>query len=200
MDSTVTQPDAVDATELTDAPPTSEVLPENTSTEKDWAAEYAALHDQHLRLAADFENFRKRVQTEREGLLKYGAQQSIEMLIPVLDNLELGSNSLSEESSPKMLYQSFTMLQQQLVQALQDAGLKQDSPVGDGFDPAKHEAISQEPSDQPENTILRVQKSGYTLHDRVLRPAQVIVSAPASQPEPTDTTFTTEGDNPFSAE
>lgn len=204
MEPSVTEPTETieaDATanEGEQAEDTASQLPAEPTIEE----KYAALNDQYLRLAADFENFRKRVQAEREALLKYGAQNTIEMLLPVLDNLELGSGSLSEESSPKMLYQSFTMLQQQLLQALQDGGLKQVAPLNQQFDPAQHEAIAQEPSDQPENTIIRVQKSGYQLHDRVLRPAQVVVSAPpAEHNEPaadTPTEFEAKADNPFSA-
>lgn len=176
--------------------PVADAAPD-APVEKDWEAEYNTLHDTYLRLAADFENFRKRMNTDREALLKYGAQNTVEMLLPVLDNLELGSASLSEASDPKMLYQSFTMLSQQLQTALEDAGLKRQTPTHQPFDPAIHDAIAQEPStDVAENMIIRVQKSGYQLHDRVLRPAQVVVSA-APVTEPTPVEFDAVGSNPF---
>lgn len=195
------QPDADMPSEATSADAETNIT---EPAEKDWAAEYQALHDQHLRLAADFENFRKRTNTDREALLKYGAANTIEMLLPVLDNLELGASSLSASSDPNMLYQSFTMLAQQLLTALEDVGLKKLTPLNQPFDPAIHEAIAQEPSDSAkEGTILRVQKSGYALHDRTLRPAQVVVAAsqtPAGDaPAEANGNFeaTPGGNNPF---
>ncbi len=203
MTDTAPESMAPQANEATDAPapeaeaPTVAAVP---PAEKDWQAEYNTLHDTYLRLAADFENFRKRMNTDREALLKYGAQNTVEMLLPVLDNLELGSSSLSEASDPKMLYQSFTMLSQQLYTALEDAGLKKLTPANQPFDPAIHDAIAQEPSpDVAENTIVRVQKSGYQLHDRVLRPAQVVVAAAPVAPVTAEPAagYDTAASNPF---
>lgn len=144
---------------------------------------FKALNDQHMRLAADFENFRKRTVTERENLRKYAAEGAIEALLPVLDNLERGESSLSEDSDAKTLYQSFSMLTKQLLDALQSQGLKKVDMVGQPFDPEFCEALSQMPSnDHPENTVIQTVQSGFQLHDRVVRPARVVVStgAPAA--------------------
>ncbi len=143
--------------------------------------EYQELNNRYLRLAADFENFRKRQAQEREHLFKYGAQATLENLLPVLDNLERAQQSLSETSDPKMLYKSFEMLSQQLLDNLKDMGLTKMSPKGEPFDPERHEAISQvENGDVPDQSIIEVYQDGYILHDRVIRPARVVVAvAPA---------------------
>ncbi len=139
--------------------------------------EYQELNNRYLRLAADFENFRKRQAQERESLFKYGSQTALEALLPVLDNLERGKQSLNENSDPKMLYKSFEMLSQQLLESLKNIGLEKMSPKGEIFDPERHEAISQvETADAPDHSIMEVYQDGYLLHDRVLRPARVVVA------------------------
>lgn len=152
---------------------------------------YQELQNQYLRLAADFENYRKRQAQEREHLLKYGAQNTLETLLPVLDNLERAQQSLSESSDPRMLYKSFEMMSQQLLESLKAIGLTRMNPKGEIFDPELHEAISQvENPELPDHTIAEVYQDGYMLHDRVLRPAKVVVSVnPTTQSEPAaDTT------------
>ncbi len=142
------------------------------------------LTDQHLRLAADFENFRKRAAQERASLLKYGAENTVQGLLPILDNLERASNSLNEDSDPKMLYQSFNLLTNQLLETLKHQGLQKIETTGQLFDPNFHEATAQiETLDQPENTIVHEMQSGFMLHERVIRPALVSVATPPNQSE-----------------
>lgn len=139
--------------------------------------EYQELNNRYLRLAADFENFRKRQAQEREYLFKYGAQTTLENLLPVLDNLERAKQSLSVSSDPAMLYKSFELLSDQLLESLKTIGLEKMSPKGETFDPERHEAVSQmETQDAPDMTVLDVYKDGYLYHDRVIRPAQVVVA------------------------
>ncbi|MDH4378500.1 MAG: nucleotide exchange factor GrpE [Vampirovibrionales bacterium] len=172
----------------------AQVVPEPTAEER-----YKELYDQHLRLAADFENFRKNTRQEREALLKYGAQNTIECLLPVLDNLERGASSLSATSDPKLLYQSFTMLANQLMSELDSTGLKKMTTEGQAFDPARHEAVDQVvTSDVAENTIVRQLQSGYTLYDRVIRVAQVAVAVAPSEPAD-EPTFAAQANNPFTS-
>ncbi|MFN8615062.1 MAG: nucleotide exchange factor GrpE [Vampirovibrionales bacterium] len=186
--------------EVIDSPESS---PETPAMEASLEDKYQTLYDQHLRLAADFENFRKNTRQEREALLKYGAQNTIECLLPVLDNLERGAKSLSANSDPKLLYQSFSMLANQLLSELESTGLKKMVVEGQPFDPAKHEAVEQtETTDVAENMIISQQQSGYLLHDRVIRPAQVVVavspslvSTSSDNPEPA--AYTVSDNNPF---
>ncbi|MCA9798422.1 MAG: nucleotide exchange factor GrpE [Cyanobacteria bacterium HKST-UBA06] len=143
----------------------------------DVAAELEQLNNQYLRLAADFDNFRKRQASEREQLLKYGAEQTMLALLPVLDNLKLALKNLDEDSKPEMLYKSFKMLSSQLNDALGHAGLKLIHTDSRPFDPQLHEALSFiETADFNDGTIVETYKDGYTLNDRVIRAAQVVVS------------------------
>jgi molecular chaperone GrpE len=169
----------------------------------EWKSKAQQLQDQYTRLAADFDNFRKRSRDEQESLIKYGAQKSIMELLPILDNLERANASLNENSEPQALYKSFSLMQKQLLDGLASIGVNQVSSVGQPFDPQFHEAINRMPStDYPENTIMYEAQSGYKLHDKVIRPALVVVSTGVPQPtagEPS-TTSSAEGgkpDNPF---
>ncbi len=165
---------------------------------------YDELHNQYLRLAADFENFRKRQIQEREQLYKYGAQTTLEALLPVLDNLARAQKSFTETSDSKQLYKSFELLAHQLFETLKPLGLSQMAPQGELFDPALHEAVHRvENRDVPDNTILDVYEEGYSLYDKVLRPAKVVVSIASGESSDVTTTggFTPDnvGDrqNPF---
>ena len=155
-----------------DAPETVETEVSETSNQA-----YEELNNQYLRLAADFDNFRKRGAQEREALLRYGAHSTLERILPVVDNLERAFQSLSETSDSKVLFQSFTMLHQQLLEAIKHAGVTPIDDVGQPFDPERHEAVSQQESaEYPDNAVLQVYQKGYLLHDKVIRPAQVVVS------------------------
>ncbi len=161
------------------------VTEELASTSEVSQADYQDLNNRYLRLAADFENFRKRQAQEREFLFKYGAQNTLEALMPVLDNLERAQQSLSETSEPQMLYKSFEMLAQQLLETLKSVGLQKMVPKGETFNPERHEAVSQvENSDVPDHTVLEVYQDGYLLHDRILRPASVVVSVKPEEAKP----------------
>lgn len=174
-------------------PPSDEVL----------QSRFNELQDQHVRLAADFENFRKRVLQEREALLKYGAENTIQSLLPILDNLDRASSSLSAESDPTMLYKSFEMLSKQLMDTLASQGLTRIETVGQPFDPNFHEATGQVESDEhPENTVAQEIQPGFKLHDRVLRPALVMVSSGGSasseaSDSPETAPETVSSNNPF---
>jgi len=183
---------------MTSTPPQADMPPETPEMDVPEAAEtdkYQELNNQFIRLQADFDNFRKRVETEKLDLLKYGATRTLEALLPVIDNLHRGTVSLNEGSDPKLLYQSFNLVSKELLDSLSAQGLKKMDVVGLAFDPFYHEAVSRAASpDHAENVIMQEVKAGYLLHDRVLRPALVIVSdgstvAPAEN-----------ADNPFQAE
>ncbi len=167
------------ATDTTAAPSELEALQQ----------QHAQLQDQHLRLAADFDNFRKRRLHEMEQQRRYGAEPTLQALLPVLDNLERAQASLTEATEPKLLLSSVNLLAQSLHQALEPLGLKAAQVVGEAFNPALHEAVGQLPSPTvPEGHIMAQQLVGYTLQDKVLRPAQVIVSSgPAAAATPSET-------------
>jgi molecular chaperone GrpE len=167
----------------------------------EWKNKAQQLQDQYTRLAADFDNFRKRSRDEQESLIKYGAQKSILELLPVLDNLERANTSLNENSDPKALYKSFSLMQKQLLDGLASIGVKQVPALGQPFDPQFHEAVNRMPSaDYPENTIMYEAQSGYQLHDKLIRPAMVVVSTGTPETvveEQSVAPAATEGGNPF---
>lgn len=132
-----------------------------------------------LRTAADFDNFRKRVARERQDLLKYAAEGVMQKLIPVLDNFEAALIAAANASgdAAKSLQTGVAMIHQQFRSALVDSGLKEIDATGQRFDPNVHEAVAQEPSESvAEGRVVRQLRKGYQLHDRLLRPATVIVA------------------------
>ena len=168
--------EAVDATETAETSETALAEP----TYEEMKALNEESHQQYMRLAADFDNFRKRRLAEMEQTRKYGAEYFLSNFLPVLDNFERAQKSISPESDAATLYKTLELMQQQLVQALEETGLKRNEVVGKVFDPAVHEAVSQLFMEgHAPNTIIAEQQAGYALHDKVLRHAQVIVASDA---------------------
>lgn len=155
-------------------------------TDKD--PERAALlaeRDKYLELArrtqAEFENYQKRVRRDSETDRKYAVAPILGDLLPVLDNLERALQSPPTDEASSQFVEGIRLLYKQWQGVLAKYGVQQIQAVGQPFDPNLHEAIMQQPSaDYPPMTVLAETRSGYVLHDRVLRPAQVIVSAAAS--------------------
>jgi len=139
-------------------------------------AQLTAQKDQYIRLAADFDNFRKRTRRDSERQAAAEKEAFIGELLPVIDNLERAlASEQSTASAP--LHQGVTMTLQQLDQLLHRHGIEAVADVGQPFDPHRHEAISlrHDPC-EPDQTILEVTQRGYRHDDHVLRPAKVIVN------------------------
>lgn len=140
-------------------------------------AEYDKLNNQYIRLAADFDNYRKRQAQERESLLKYGAEDTLKKLIDVLDNFDRGEKAIADIEDCEKVKESFNLVHKQLTDALAKVGLEVIQCMGEEFDPNFHEAVMQTPtSEHPEHTIIAELQKGYKLGDRVLRPALVNVA------------------------
>ena len=138
---------------------------------------YDTLNQQYLRLAADFENFRKRQEQERENLLKFGTENALKKLIEVLDNFERGKKALEKVEDCDKVKESFDLVHKQVVDALTKMGLETIETEGKEFDPNFHDAVMQTPtSEQPEHTIINELQKGYKMGDKVLRPALVNVA------------------------
>lgn len=139
--------------------------------------EYDKLNNQYIRLAADFDNYRKRQAQERESLLKYGAEDTLKKLIDVLDNFDRGEKAIADVEDCEKVKESFSLVHKQLTDALAKIGMETIECVGQEFDPNFHEAVMQTPTDEhPEHTIIAELQKGYKLGDRVLRPALVNVA------------------------
>ena len=140
-------------------------------------ADYEKLNNQYIRLAADFDNYRKRQAQERESLLKYGAEGTLKKLIEVLDNFDRGEKAIADVEDCEKVKESFNLVHKQLNDALAKVGLEVIECEGKEFDPNFHEAVMQTPtSDYPEHTIIAELQKGYKLADRVLRPSLVNVA------------------------
>ena len=127
-------------------------------------------------LAAEFENFRKRVAREREAQAAFGNEQLLRAVLPFLDNLERAMGQAG--SSAEALLSGVRMTYDLFLSGLRKFGLEQLPAQGGTFDPSLHEAIaSVSSSGKPEGTILAEARKGYLLHGRLLRPAQVTVAA-----------------------
>ena len=151
----------------------------NTDSKEDdnLQEKYDTLNNQYIRLAADFDNYRKRQAQERESLLKYGAENTLKKIIEVLDNFERGAKANETVEDCEKLKESFNLVHKQLVDVLTKAGLETIEAEGKEFDPNFHEAVMQTPtSEYPEHTVIAVLQKGYKLEDRVLRPALVNVA------------------------
>jgi molecular chaperone GrpE len=135
--------------------------------------------DRLVRTAADFDNFRKRATREKQDAIRYANESILEKLMPVLDNFEmaLAASQAGPTESPQSLQAGVNMILQQLKRALADAGLEEVDATGKLFDPNFHEAVSQQPTTEvPDGHVLRQLRKGYKLHERLLRPASVIVA------------------------
>ncbi len=138
------------------------------------AAEY--LNDLR-RLAADFDNYRKRVARESEMQASRATESLVGELLPVLDNLERALDA-SEHHEEAKVAEGVQHVKQQLAGLLARRGLEEiPCEPGDEFDPHVHEALSHQPSDQPEGAVAAVWQRGYRLGDRVVRAARVVVSS-----------------------
>lgn len=131
-----------------------------------------------LRTSADLDNYRKRMARDREEAVRFANQSLLEELLPVLDNFEMGMTAAASEEG-SMIYVGMEMVRRQFGDWLAGQGVSVvDVEDGGEFDPTLHEAMAQEPSDEVEaGRILRVTRSGYRMHDRLLRPATVVVSS-----------------------
>ena len=140
---------------------------------------YDELNNQYLRLAADFDNFRKRTAQERETLLKYGAESTLKKLLEVLDNFERGLKAIETVEDCEKVKECYNLAYKNFTDVLTKAGLETIKSEGEAFDPNFHEAVMQTPtSEKEENTIIAELQKGYKLGDRVLRPALVNVATP----------------------
>ena len=141
-----------------------------------------ANREQYLRAVAELDNVRKRAQRDIEAANRYGLEKFAAELLPVRDSLELAVQSADQgEADARSLKQGQAATLQLLAKALERLGVTTINPVGEPFDPTRHEAMLAQPSATAEpDSVLQVVQAGYELNGRVIRPARVIVAkAPA---------------------
>lgn len=144
----------------------------------DLQAELASKQDQNLRLQAEIQNLRGRQAREMADLRQYACIDLMRDILPTVDNIDRAIGAAGDSAEVAKLVEGFKLVRQQLVTALAQHGCKEIPAAGEMFNPDLHQAILQQPSaDVPAGQIIMVAQSGYQLHDRVVRAAQVIVSA-----------------------
>ena len=131
-------------------------------------------HDAWLRAKAEADNVRKRAQLDIANAHKYATENFAADLLPVKDSLE--ATLAAENAALEALKSGVQLTLKQLSTVFEKANLKEVNPVGEKFDPHRHQAISMLPSDKEPNTVINVLQKGYLLHDRVIRPALVTVA------------------------
>ncbi|MEM6517893.1 MAG: nucleotide exchange factor GrpE [Cyanobacteria bacterium P01_D01_bin.71] len=157
----------------------------------DWASQITSLKaqleertGQYMRIAADFENYRRRNSKEREDQEVQIKRNTITELLPVIDNFERARAQIKPQTEPEMtIHKSYQSVYKQLVDCLKRLGVSAMRAEGQEFDPNLHEAVMREPTDQhPEGTVMEELVRGYMIGERVLRHAMVKVAA-APEPE-----------------
>lgn len=164
-------------TEETKVEEKAEETPTQESNDNKLQEEYDKLNQQYIRLAADFDNYRKRQEQERENLIRYGTENALKGMLEVLDNFERGQKALESVEDCEKVKESFNLVHKQVCETLGKLGLEEIKATGEEFDPNFHEAVMQTPTNEhPENTIITELQKGYMLGDKVLRPALVNVA------------------------
>lgn len=157
---------------------TEQTEAKEVSKDNELQAKYDELNNKYIRLAADFENFRKRQAQEREDLLKYGAVNTLKQLIEVLDNFDRGQKAVENIEDCQKVKDSFNLVMKQMKDTLTKLGLEVIETEGKEFDPNFHEAVMQTPTNEhPEGTIINELQKGYKVGDKVLRASLVNVAS-----------------------
>lgn len=141
-------------------------------------AQLDEMEDKFLRAQAEVANISRRNKAEHESLVKYRSQDLGKKLLPVMDNLERALQTEVKDDQGASLKKGVEMVLESLAVALKEEGIKEIPAQGEAFDPNIHQAVQTIPAsdDAPSDTIVEVLQKGYQLHDRVLRPAMVIVA------------------------
>lgn len=134
-------------------------------------------YERLLRLAAEFENFKKRAAREKADAIRYANESLLKDLLPILDNLERALEHAKSGGNGKPLLDGIELVLKGFLEVLEKHGVTQISAVGETFDPGKHDALAQiETSEHRPNTVVEEHSKGYHLTGRLLRPSQVTVA------------------------
>ncbi len=162
-------------TQFTDEPENKPAVNEPENKQKTGSEDKAKeSFDQLLRLKADFENTKKRLQREKEEAIKFANEKLLIEILPIVDNVDRAMSSLSEGHDPAKVIEGLKLAQEELRQVLELHGVKVLQTAGQTFDPQFHEAVAAiESKDAKEGTILDEVQRGYVLNGRLIRPSRV---------------------------
>lgn len=153
---------------------TSESTSENGVTPEE---ELQIFQDKYLRLAAEFENYKRRAQRDQNDSIRFGNESLLKNLLPIIDNLERAIQCAKDAGTSGPLLEGVELTHKQFLETVGKVGVRQVSTTGNSFDPAIHQAVTQVESENVEpNTVIEEFQKGYLLHDRILRPAMVSVA------------------------
>lgn len=148
---------------------------ENVPTEEN--SEFNALQDRYVRLCAEFDNFKKRAEKDRQISVRFANELLLKDLLPVLDHLEQAVSAASSATSASAISDGVKMVLKQFEDTLARHGISAFSALGTAFDPMKHEAMAeQEDSSVPAGQVVMEYQKGYFLNERLVRPARVVVA------------------------
>lgn len=143
--------------------------PADGSADVDWREKF-------LRAKADLQNYQRRAVQEQQTSVRYAVADFARSLLEVVDDLQRTLQAAEEKSSPEALVTGVRLVYEKLLKVLTENQVRPIEALGRTFDPKYHEALLQQPSHEPDNTVIQEVQRGYTLHDRVLRPARVVIS------------------------
>lgn len=150
----------------------NESIDEKTKLEE----ELKALEERYLRIQAEYQNYRKRVEKEKSDLIKYGSERLFEDILPIVDNFERALKS-SDQAEGKQMAEGLAMIKSSMDTFFEKNGVKKMDAVGEAFDPDRHHAVMTESCEGVEpDHVIEILQDGYTLNDKVIRPCMVKVS------------------------
>lgn len=140
--------------------------------------EVAKEKKEYMFLMAEFDNFRKRTLRERSELIKSAAEKALQGILPIIDDFERGLDAIRDSSDAEAVKEGMTLIYQKFVKYLNDNGVKAMESTGADFDPEIHEAVAMVPADDttPSGKVKDTVQKGYTLNEKVLRHAKVVVA------------------------
>ncbi len=153
------------------------VLQEVLKREEEMQNKYNDLNDKYLRIVAEFDNYRKRTLKERMELIKFGGEDVLKDILPVVDDLDRAIKNIENSNDIEALKTGILLIYSKFQEFLKQKGLKEIEAMHMDFDIEKHEAVTKipSPSEELKGKVVDVVKKGYLLHDKVLRYAQVVV-------------------------
>ena len=148
--------------------------PENGTTPQE---ELQIFQDKYLRLAAEFENYKRRAQRDQSDSIRFGNESLLNNLLPIIDNLERAIQCAKDAGTSGPLFEGVELTHKQFLETVGKVGVRQICSKGNPFDPTVHQAVTQVESESvAPNTVVEEFQKGYFLHDRILRPAMVSVA------------------------
>jgi molecular chaperone GrpE len=146
------------------------------------AQELNVLNEKYLRLAAEFENYKRLAQKDQQECARFANEKILKELLPIIDNLERAVRSAKKDGAGSdSLIRGVELTLKQFAEMLNRFGIRQMTAVGKPFDPAYHQAVARvESATATENTVVEEHQKGYLLHERILRPAMVTVAGPST--------------------